>query len=326
MINFDYLTVDESPKGPIGFLGTGVSMVHPNLPVYGGIRLNNALIGTRAGYYTFGYHMGAQFPLRRGLYFHPRLMFTSGGGAESNDGSGGFATISTSLDYKWKDWSLGMGGQYSYISTGVIQGVSPYITLNKSISFVEPLKEDLHVQLFTNTLYSIWNEHSRPTGFIGIGGRSFSDQFYTSVYLTAAVTDLGGYMDVYGGYGTYKDVGPFRLLLEANLGTGGGGRAPAGGGALWGTQGELQYHAENLFAGISGGLLSSINEPFYFSFLALHLGTELKFNSNAKRNESYATENLKIESSIRTYLGSNGFSNLGVAFQLYRYKALSLRG
>ena len=326
MINFDYFTVDESPKGPIGFLGTGVSMVHPNLPVYGGIRLNNALIGTRAGYYTFGYHMGAQVPLRRGLYFHPRLMFTSGGGAESNDGSGGFATISTSLDYKWKDWSLGMGGQYSYISTGVIQGVSPYITLNKSISFVEPLKEDLHVQLFTNTLYSIWNEHSRPTGFIGIGGRSFSDQFYTSVYLTAAVTDLGGYMDVYGGYGTYKDVGPFRLLLEANLGTGGGGRAPAGGGALWGTQGELQYHAENLFAGISGGLLSSINEPFYFSFLALHLGTELKFNSNAKRNESYATENLQIESSIRTYLGSNGFSNLGVAFQLYRYKALSLRG
>lgn len=133
-------------------------------------------------------------------------------------------------------------------------------------------------------------------------------------------------MDVYGGYGTYKDVGPFRLLLEANLGTGGGGRAPAGGGALWGTQGELQYHAENLFAGISGGLLSSINEPFYFSFLALHLGTELKFNSNAKRNESYAKENLQIESSIRTYLGSNGFSNLGVAFQLYRYKALSLRG
>ena len=60
MINFDYLTVDESPKGPIGFLGTGVSMVHPTLPVYGGIRLNNALIGTRAGYYTFGYHMGAQ--------------------------------------------------------------------------------------------------------------------------------------------------------------------------------------------------------------------------------------------------------------------------
>ena len=87
-INFDYLTVGESPKELIGFVGTGVSIHHPYLPIYGGIRLNNAAVGNHTGYYTFGYHARTRLPLTDQWFFYPRLMYTTGGGAESNDGSG----------------------------------------------------------------------------------------------------------------------------------------------------------------------------------------------------------------------------------------------
>jgi len=318
--------VDEAPLGPIGFLGTGVSMYHPNAPIYVGIRLNNALIGTRAGYYTFGYHVGAHVSLTNKFSLQPKLMFTAGGGAESNDGSGGFGTAGLSLDYTYNDWTLGAGAQYSYVSTGVIQGASSYLTLQRSLEFSSPRLRPTKTQLFTNALLSTWNEHERSTGFIGIGGRIFDKHTFKSVYLTAAVTDLGGYMDVYGGYGVYKDVSKFRFIVEANAGTGGGGRAPAGGGALYGGQGEIQYRFSDLFMGISSGLLSSLNEPFYFHYTALRLGTEFQFNSKVYKHPDFSLQHLNIESSIRTYLGSQGFSNLGIAFQLYKKGHVSFRG
>ena len=145
-INFDYLTVDEAPKGPIGFVGTGVSIQHPSLPVYGGIRLNNAAVGIRAGYYTFGYHVGARLPLIDKWSFHPRLMYTTGGGAESNDGSGWFITPAATLDRRFGDYTLGVGA-YSYVSTGVITGSSAYFSLNKQIDFNRKGLNPFHTQL-----------------------------------------------------------------------------------------------------------------------------------------------------------------------------------
>ena len=325
-VNFDYLTVLEAPKGPIGFLGTGVSLYHSTLPIYAGIRLNNALVGERGGYYTFGYHVGGHAQLSPAWSIHPRIMFTAGGGAESNDGSGGFGTIAATLDYHHKNWSFGLGAQSSYVSTGIIRGSSPYFTLNRSIDFSNPRPSPLKTQVFTNTALSVFNEHKRPTGFIGVGGRTFQSQTFQSVYLTAAVTDLGGYMDVYAGYGLYKDFGSLRLLLEANAGTGGGGRAPAGGGALYGGQAEMQYHFGEYFVGLSNGWLSSLNEPFHFQFTSLRLGTEFSFNSSSYKAGGFVPVNLSIENSIRTYVGEDGFSNIGVGFNLLKTNHWSLRG
>ena len=325
-INFDYLTVNEAPKEPIGFFGTGASLHHPTLPIYGGIRLNNAAWGIRAGYYTFGYHAGAVLPLSSEINLHPRLMFTSGGGAESNDGSGWFISPAFTLEKQIGEYSLGVGAQYSYVSTGVITGSSGYFSLNKSIDFNGQLEQPSHVQLFTNTVLSTINERGSSIGFIGVGGRSFQDWTYQSVYLTAAVTDLGGYMDVYGGSGVWTQLGPVRLLGELNLGTGGGGRAPAGGGILYGAGSEVQYHTGQFFLGTSAGILKSFDGPFYFSFVGLHLGTELRFDSQNSNRAGFSPANLLIENSVRTYLGTSGFSNLGVAFQLYKEGWLSLRG
>ena len=324
-INFDYLTVDEAPKGPIGFVGTGVSIHHPSLPVYGGIRLNNAAVGIRAGYYTFGYHAGARVPLVDKWSFHPRLMYTTGGGAESNDGSGWFITPAASLDRQFGDYTLGVGAQYSYVSTGVITGSSAYFSLNKQIDFNRKGLNPFHTQLFTNTVFSSHNERNSNIGFIGVGGRSFQKKTYQSVYLTAAVTDLGGYMDVYGGYGLWEQIGAWRFLTELNFGTGGGGRAPAGGGLLYGAGGEVQYHHNQYFIGGSTGVIKSLDGPFYFSFVGLHLGTDFNFTST--QNEiGYLPMNLSIENGIRTYLGEDGFSNLGIAFRLYRKGMVQLRG
>jgi len=325
-ITFDYLTVDEAPKGPIGFLGTAVSMYHPKLPVYAGIRLNNALIGDRAGYYTFGYQIGTLLPVNKSLSIHPKLMFTSGGGAESNDGSGGFGTLALTMDYAAASWDIGIGAQYSYVSTGVIQGASAYFSLQTSLDFSREDLRSQKTQLFTNAAWSSWNEHGRPTGFIGIGGRLFDDYTFKSVYLTAAVTDLGGYMDVYGGYGVYQEYGKLRLLFEANAGTGGGGRAPAGGGALYGVQSEMQYQFTDAFIGVSLGALKSLNAPFYFQYSGIRLGTSFSFNAQGYTSEGFKLEHLNFENSIRTYLGESGFSNLGIAFQLYKKGAISLRG
>ena len=325
-INFDYLTVNEAPKEPIGFLGTGASIHHPTLPVYGGIRLNNAAWGIRAGYYTFGYHAGAILPLTNKFNVHPRLMFTSGGGAESNDGSGWFITPALTVEKEIGAYTFGVGAQYSYVSTGVITGSSAYLSVNKSINFNNQLEKPAHVQLFTNAVLSPINERGNSIGFIGVGARAFQDWTYQSVYLTAAVTDLGGYMDVYGGYGAWKQSGPWRLLGEVNLGTGGGGRAPAGGGILYGAGTEIQYHSGPYFLGTSAGILKSFDGPFYFSFLGLHLGTELNFDSRNSSVPEFKTSNLHIENSIRTYLGSTGFSNLGIAFQLFKKDWIGLRG
>ena len=325
-VNFDYLTVDERPREPIGFLGTGVSIFHPSLPVYAGIRLNNAAWGSRAGYYTFGYHTGAILPLSNSISLQTRLMFTSGGGAESNDGSGWFISPAVTLNKSFGSYNMGVGAQYSYVSTGVIQGASAYFTINKDIDFNIPFEKASTVQLFTNTVWSPTNERGSGIGFIGIGGRNFHTYTYESVYLTAAVTDLGGYMDVYGGKGIWKQAGPLRFLVEANLGTGGGGRAPAGGGILYGAGGEVQLHHANMFIGSSGGILKSFDGPFYFSFLGLHLGTELSYNSKNSSQPQFILANLCIENSIRTYLGPSGFSNLGVAFQLFKKRWISLRG
>ena len=337
-INFDYLTVNEQPPNtnyvtilgdslePIGFLGTGASIYHPNLPIYAGIRLNNAAWGVRAGYYTFGYHAGAELKLNHNLFIHPRLMFTSGGGAESNDGSGWFISPALSLERTFGNYSLGIGGQYSYISTGIIQGSSLYFSLNKKMDFTKELATASDAQLFTNTVYSLVNEQSKNIGFIGIGGRVFHEHTYQSAYLTAAVTNLGGYMDVYGGCGIWNQFGAFRLLGEVNLGTGGGGRAPAGGGLLYGSGVEGQYHFNNLFIGSSLGVLKSFDGPFYFSFIGVHLGTELHFDSQFSNRSEYMPVSLIIENSFRTYLGDDGFSNLGVAFQLYKKGLVSLRG
>lgn len=324
-INFDYLTVDEAPKEPIGFVGTGVSIHHPSLPIYGGIRLNNAAVGIRAGYYTFGYHAGARLSLTDQWFIHPRLMYTTGGGAESNDGSGWFVTPAATLDRRFGDYTLGVGAQYSYVSTGVITGSSAYFSLNKQIDFKQKGLKPFHTQLFTNTVYSSLNERNSDIGFIGVGGRSFQNRTYQSVYLTAAVTDLGGYMDVYGGYGLWEQFGAWRFLTEVNFGTGGGGRAPAGGGLLYGAGGEVQYHHNQYFMGGSAGVLKSLDGPFYFSFIGLHLGTDFNFTST--QNEiGYLPMDLSIENGIRTYLGEDGFSNLGIAFRLYRKGMIQLRG
>ena len=59
------------------------------------------------------------------------------------------------------------------------------------------------------TRYKSFNQLGNP--FIGVGGRSFQKRTYQSVYLTAAVTDLGGYMDVYGGYGLWEQFGAWRF-------------------------------------------------------------------------------------------------------------------
>jgi hypothetical protein len=337
-INFDYLTVNEQPGNanyvtilgdslePIGFLGTGASIYHPNLPIYAGIRLNNAAWGVRAGYYTFGYHIGADFQFANNFLIHPKIMFTSGGGAESHDGSGWFVSPALTIDKTIGKYSFGIGGQYSYVSTGIIKGSSLYFTLNKKVDFAQKLPTPSHAQLFTNTVFSPFNKITNGIGFIGIGGRVFNEHTYQSAYLTAAVTNLGGYMDVYGGYGIWNQFGAFRLLGEINLGTGGGGRAPAGGGILYGSGVEGQYHFNNLFIGSSLGVLKSFDGPFYFSFIGIHLGTELFFDSQFAHSPEYKPASLIIENSIRTYLGEDGFSNLGVAFQLYKKGLISLRG
>ena len=146
-INLDYLWVNEQPPNPgyltilgdslepIGFLGTGVSIYHPNLPIYTGIRLNNAVWGVRAGYYTFGYHFGANIKFANNFLIHPKIMFTTGGGAESHDGSGWFVSPALTIDKAFRKYSLGVGGQYSYVSTGIIKGGSIYFSLNKKVDF-----------------------------------------------------------------------------------------------------------------------------------------------------------------------------------------------
>lgn len=327
-LDADYLIVDEAPKGPIGFLGTGFALNHPTYPIYTGVRINNAAIGTRAGYYTFGYYTGARLPIAPSIQFHPRLMFTAGGGAESNDGSGGFFTAASTIDYRYKSYEFGLGAQYSYVSTGVIQGASPFASFSKHLSYQKPLATPNHIQIFTNTAMSFINEHDRNTGFIGVGGRTFQDQTqsYFSAYLTAAVTDLGGYMDVYAGYGTYTEFGPLRFLAEVNAGTGGGGRAPAGGGLLYGVGGEIQYQTGEFVISAGTNVIKSLNAPFYAVLNSVRIGTELHFNSMHFTNENFQKTNLIVENSIRNYLGEDGFANLGIAFQLYRYRMLSVRG
>ena len=324
-IDFDFLQVIEAPKGPIGFIGTSANYHIKGGNSYFGIRLNNAAVGSRAGYYTFGYQIGSRLMVTEALSLHPKLMFTTGGGAESNDGSGGFLTSALLLNYAKGPFNLGLGGQYSYVSTGVIQGWSPMVSLSFMQDFNRKPYELSEAQIFTNIMYSVWNEHNRNTGFVGVGGRLFADRTYKSVYLTAAVTDLGGYMDVYGGYGVYRDIGGFRALAEINLGTGGGGRAPAGGGVLTGIQGELQWHTRGKFFGLSSGLLKWVDGPFYFGFTGVHTGIDFNYTSTQNEN-GFLPVDLSIENSIRTYLGESGFSNLGVAFRLFKKGVVQLRG
>lgn len=324
-IEFDYLQVVEAPKGPIGFMGTAANYHVKDGPSYVGIRLNNAAVGTRAGYYTFGYQAGTTMDVGKNWSLHPKLMFTTGGGAESNDGSGGFLTTALLLQHRTNALEWGIGGQYSYVSTGVIQGWSPMLNVRLHQNFERQPYVVSQAQIFTNVMYSTWNEHQRNTGFVGVGGRLFDKHTYKSVYLTAAVTDLGGYMDVYGGYGIFGDYGAIRLLGEINAGTGGGGKAPAGGGLLGGIQGELQWHSGGKFVGISSGVLKSLDGPFYFGFTGLHTGID--FHYTATQNENgFTPMNLSIENGIRTYLGEDGFSNLGIAFRLYRKGMVQLRG
>jgi hypothetical protein len=101
-------------------------------------------------------------------------------------------------------------------------------------------------------------------------------------------------MDVYGGYGLWEQFGAWRFLTELNFGTGGGGRAPAGGGLLYGAGGEVQYHHNQYFIGGSTGVIKSLDGPFYFSFIGLHLGTDFNFTST--QNEiGYLPMDLSIE-------------------------------
>ena len=324
-IQFDYLVVDEQPKGPIGFTGLGVLYQPEGSPLTFGMRLNNALVGERGGYYTYGYQVGAALPLGANWSFNPVAMFTAGGGAESNDGSGGFGTLAGTLDYTSGVHTFGLGAQYSYISTGVIQGHSVFARYVLEQPLSKPFKRPVHGQAFINTMYSPYNEHDRGTAFIGVGGRSLYKNTFAAVHLNAAVTDLGGYMEVFGGFGWHRSVGPVRLLAELDLGTGGGGRAPAGGGALWGGQAEIQLGHKN-FVGLTGGWLSSIGEPFYYSFLALRVGTQLSFQTDAYQEADAYPVYLKVENSIRTYLGPSGFSNIGSSFELYTHQKWSLLG
>jgi len=324
-IDFDFLQVIEAPRGPIGFIGTAANYHIKDGPSYFGIRLNNAAIGSRAGYYTFGYQIGSRIGLSESFNIHPKLMFTTGGGAESNDGSGGFLTTAMMLDYSNGQFNLGFGGQYSYVSTGTIQGWSPIVSLTVVQDFSRQPYDVGQSQIFTNAMFSTFNQHDRNTAFVGIGGRLFNEYTYKSVYLTAAVSDLGGYMDVYGGYGVFKDYMGFRALAELNLGTGGGGKAPAGGGILTGVQGELQWHHHGKFIGFSSGILRWVDGPFYFGFTGLHTGID--FNYTSVQNENgYLPMNLSIENGVRTYLGEDGFSNLGVAFRLFKKGMIHLRG
>jgi hypothetical protein len=325
-IGFDYLVVDEAPKGPIGFLGTSASLYAKEYPFHIGIRLNNAAVGTRGGYYTFGYEMGHHLDLSSKSTLVTDLMFTTGGGAESNDGSGGFITLASGLEYQFNNSSALLGYQYSYVSTGIIQGASPYVCISKSIDYTHPRSSPIQGQIFTNAMVSHFNEHERRTEFVGIGGRIFQGNRYQSIYLTAAVSDLGGYMDVYGGYGYQIKQGRIYWLNELNLGTGGGGKAATKGGGLVGVQSEIQYQLDHAIIGVNAGVLKAIDAPYYAQYTSLHLGIPFGFNTASAAAFGGVPVDLTIESSVKTYVGSSGFSNIGIAFELYKKAAFSVRG
>ena len=105
---------------------TGILGLHYNFSLtnwlYAGAGFHAASIGDQGGLFTLGVHLGVRFPIYKQLFFDSNLHFGGGGGFRSLVNGGAILYTNSGLQYKFKDFSLGV--QYGHLDfvTGIQGG------------------------------------------------------------------------------------------------------------------------------------------------------------------------------------------------------------
>ncbi len=316
-IEFSSFYVPEKNNSNIGYLSTSI-----NYPIYkrvdlnieGGFQLIGSYLGNRGGYFAFGYRTEIDFfsTKRINLGFNTSLL--AGGGGSAPDKDGWLVQASTFTQYLLsKRTKLKAGISYTYVSSGMIQGLSPFLGV----------KYDLFSKGNQFKLYSIYPEfgfgyfNHQKLAFIGAGLNWSSKNIGGDVTIHDLANIYGGYMQALASLGYNFNWSKFNFTPGFVFGFGGGGATDVGGGALCGVQLSSRYISPKINVGVKYQLIKAPLGQFNYSAIFLTLGKTINDSSKLKLN---------WQPVLKLYNGSNGFGNIGIRFVGFDRSHFSLLG
>lgn len=315
--------VPEKNNLAIGFTSFDVSyplLQRKQVELLGGLRFTGAFEGSRGGYFAFGYFGEALlFPIHR-IQLGWNLATVAGGGAQAPDKDGWMIQNTLFGQYRSSNgFSIRAGLNHTYVSGGFIQGFSPLIGLNWHLQ-VSGIRDSVQPKgMIWRAVYGeagFGKFNATDLTFIGTGASYNLGKYIAGdVAFHALVNTHGGYMQILSSLGPSLPIKRMAITPGIVLGLGGGGAVHTQGGGLFGAQLGIHYYGKKFFTGIKYQIIRAVSNRFDYQAGFLSIGKTLQADSKIRWYPLF-----------KTYLGTNGFGNIGARFLALESRYVDLIG
>ncbi len=309
--------VQEKNNLAIGFISTTINypiLKRTNFNLNGGFQFIGSYFGNRGGYFAFGYKVESLFLSSKKIKFGLSASLLAGGGGGAPDKDGWLVQTSAFSQFlTFNKLNLKAGLAYTYVSSGMIQGLSPFLGLNFNMY---SKKNQFKINsIYPEFGFGIYNH--QKLAFIGTGLNWSSRKLAGDVSIHALANAYGGYMQSLASIGYNFKLNQFSFSPGVVVGFGGGGAASVGGGALCGVQFSSHYLINKINLGLKYQMITAPFDQFNYNALFFSVGKSLNDSTQLK---------LDWQPVLKVYNGKNGFGNIGIRFLGIKRSHFSLLG
>ncbi|WP_246143088.1 hypothetical protein [Tenacibaculum adriaticum] len=319
----------------------GLTGLHYQVPfndwLYSGVAIHFAVTGDQGGLFTLGTELGINKQLYKNLYFDANFHFGGGGGYRKYVNDGAFINTNIGLQYKHKNYSVGV--QYSYIDffSGKIKddAISVFIEIPSVLRLTD--YDNAHKNFIATNLSNdnFWqkpivkNAQQVRFDFFRPFGKSKKDNgtkldetlyvlgFEYQKYINKktfvfAHTDAiykglrAGFMDLFFGAGYHPYQSKYiNLSIKFGIGAAGGRVAPEGGLTMYPSAGIDLKLANNFALSGHGGYYRALDgdlEAYTIGFGIKYFGLNGGTQNSSEENISYfKTQGITVSLENQTY-------------------------
>ena len=322
-----FFKIHESGKVDIGFSSFGFNYTpvdRPKVKYHAGLQFIGATTGVRGGFFAFGFSNELQLaPFQKGnLRLNLGASFLAGGGANAPDKDGWIIQGKSTLQYRLCQSLFVYGGAaYSYISGGIIQGWTPTLGVKFNIQSNKIGSSYPKPTLYWHSYFlesGVALSQGKKLGFIGAGaGWQLGKNLGGDASIHALANTHGGYMQFLASIGPSLKYKRFQFLPGITAGLGGGGNVKVKGGSLGGVFFMTRYHAEKFNVGLKYQYIDALETPFSYQGVFVSVGKTIRSDSSS---------NFVFHPVFKTYMGDEGFGNIGARFQILKWRKVQFMG
>tara|TARA_B100000809_G_scaffold150237_1_gene147730 strand:- start:456 stop:2042 length:1587 start_codon:yes stop_codon:yes gene_type:complete len=311
-IRLNYILIDQ-PNRTYNYSDGSTYKLRPTMGLFGlnynfplndwlytGAGFHGAVYGDQGGLFTLGVNLGVNLQLYKNLYFDANLHFGGGGGFRSLVNGGGILYPNAGLQYKTKEFALGL--QYGYVNffTGVQKGdnvsffieipttlrISSYANAQEIFTVENKNKDDFWKKPSVKSVQQITFDYFFPIGSSrndGIGNfnkttplnqtlsilgfeyqRYLKEDTFIYAHVDAMYSGLvAGFMDVFIGIGkNFVETKHINLFGKMGIGAAGGRIFPEGGLTMYPNVGADIKITEKFGLSAHGGYHRSVSGTF----------------------------------------------------------------